>query len=72
MFYVKNLPGWERAMRVSCGLCTTVLALMAVPGVWGWVLGAVAAVSVVSGLLGFCPACALLGRRLQDAERCQP
>lgn len=70
MLYMKtNLPGWERALRIGCGLCTGVVALVAVPGVWGWVLAAAAVGAMGSGLLGFCPACALLGRRLDRQNR---
>lgn len=34
------------------------------PTPMGWVLGAMGVMSAASGLLGFCPACALAGRRL--------
>ncbi len=34
------------------------------PTTMGWVAGIVGAMAAMSGLLGFCPACAMVGRRL--------
>lgn len=65
MLYVKNVPGWERVLRVLAGAGGATLALWAVPGTAGWLLAAGAAGLVASGLLGFCPACAMVGRRLR-------
>ena len=64
MLYVKNVPNWERVVRVVIGLAVVVAALMGLPGVIGALMAVSAAGIVVSGLLGFCPACALAGRRL--------
>lgn len=50
MFYVKNVQGWERVLRVVLGLI-------------------VAAGIVASGLVGFCPMCAMVGRRLDKAAK---
>ncbi|GAB3243858.1 YgaP family membrane protein [Chitinimonas naiadis] len=64
MLYVKNVPNWERVVRVVIGLAVVVAALTSLPGVIGALVAVSAAGIVVSGLLGFCPACALAGRRL--------
>ncbi len=64
MFYVKNVPGWERVLRVLVGLAVVAWAVMGLGGTQGWLLAAAAAGIVVSGLVGFCPACAMVGRRL--------
>lgn len=63
----RNLPVWERALRV-----VSALALIAI-GLSGWLtstllLGvwAIALTLAVTGLFGFCPACALVGRKLED------
>ena len=56
MFYRKNLPGWERAMRVVAGL-----VLIA----WGWM--AFPATMLLTGFFGFCPMCAMGGRKLPSA-----
>jgi hypothetical protein len=65
MLYVKNVPGWERGVRVAMGvglLAASVLHFGATP--MGWGVGVMGAVAAMSGLLGFCPACAMVGRKL--------
>lgn len=62
-FFVKNVPTWERAVRVASSAAALVL---------GWSLGspyrelgaATAAMLLVTGIVGFCPMCALIGRKL--------
>lgn len=68
MFYVKNLPGWERALRIAMGLAGLVFAAMnwgsgslAMTIVAG--IGLVGAMLAVTGLFGFCPMCAMVGRK---------
>lgn len=65
MLYVKNLPVWERTLRVGGGLALAAAAWVWVPGGWGTVLAASGLGMAVSGLLGFCPACAMVGRKLR-------
>jgi len=64
MWYVKNVPNGERAARVLCGAIGAGAALALLSGPWAWVGAASAACLTLSGLLGFCPACAMVGRRL--------
>lgn len=64
MFYVKNVPTWERVLRVVTGLMVAAAALALLGGMWGTVLALSAAGIVASGLFGFCPMCAMVGRRL--------
>lgn len=67
MLYVKNLPVWERLLRGAGALAMGAAALLWVPhGPWAWALAASAAGALLSSLLGFCPACALLGRKLRQ------
>jgi hypothetical protein len=68
MFYRKNLPGWERAMRVVAGLVLIAwgwLAFAATPLGYAIVAGGVTA--IVTGFFGFCPMCAMVGRKLPSA-----
>jgi hypothetical protein len=65
MLYVKNLPGWERLLRLGAGLALAIFAVMAIGGVAGWLGGMAGAGLALTGLVGFCPACALAGRRLE-------
>jgi hypothetical protein len=67
MLYVKNVPGWERAIRVLMGVAL-IAASVAYFGstMTGWVVGIAGAMAAMSGLLGFCPACAMVGRKLNN------
>ncbi|MBP0595537.1 DUF2892 domain-containing protein [Paraburkholderia sp. LEh10] len=68
MFYMKNVPMLERIMRVVAGMAIAMLSI----AYWTRPVGIVVAIAalgiVVSGLVGFCPACALVGRRLKKAQ----
>ncbi|MGF6636642.1 YgaP family membrane protein [Paraburkholderia sp. MM6662-R1] len=69
MFYVKNVPGWERVVRIILGIAGAVLSVIFWKGIIG-VVGVVAAIGIVfSGVVGFCPACALVGRRLNKQAK---
>jgi hypothetical protein len=67
MFYLKrNLPLWERALRTAGALVLAALAATewARNGSTGfWLLIAGAATLALTGIIGFCPACAMLGRQ---------
>ncbi len=65
MFYVKNVPTGERVMRVVAGAAGAGLALTLLGGTAGWVAAAGAAGLAASGLFGYCPACAMVGRKLK-------
>lgn len=63
--FKRNVPGWERGLRAACGV--TLLVVAAVLPTTGWPLWAVLAGGIAllgSAVMGFCPACALAGRRL--------
>jgi hypothetical protein len=65
MMFKRNVPGWERVLRATCGV--TLLVVAAVLPMTGWHLWAVlvgGAGLLGSAAVGFCPACALAGRRL--------
>ena len=68
MFYTNNLPAWERVARVVAGIVMALCGLMA-PGLTGTAVGLVVAaaggMTLLTGFFGFCPACALAGRRLR-------
>lgn len=71
MFYVKNVPGWERVLRVVVGLIVVAAGLQAIGGTGGVLVAVSAAGIVASGLFGFCPACAMVGRRLDKHAKQQ-
>ena len=68
MFYRKNLgskESWARviggALIVACSLTQIGLTLL------GWVLAMGGVVTALTGLVAFCPACAMAGRKpLED------
>jgi hypothetical protein len=65
MNFKRNVPGWERGLRAACGIVLlAVAALMPLTGWPTWAVLAGGAGLLVSALAGFCPACALAGRRL--------
>jgi Protein of unknown function (DUF2892) len=73
MFYVKNVPGWERAMRVVAGLAMIAGGLLGFKGeLIGYILAAAGVVGIMTGFMGFCPMCALAGRRIEAKLREKP
>lgn len=63
MWYRKNLPGWERALRVIVGFASIGFALWQQDLV-GWIVGASGVIAALTGTFGWCPMCAMAGRRL--------
>jgi len=70
MFYRKNVGSKERLARLVAG------ALMGACGLFflgatplGWLVFGAGVMSVVTGLFGFCPACALAGRKATGGPR---
>jgi Protein of unknown function (DUF2892) len=65
MFYLKrNLTGLERFARLALALCLAYVVYARVPA--GWLaLGAHAAavLTACTAAIGFCPACAMAGRK---------
>ncbi|KRR08407.1 hypothetical protein CQ12_20600 [Bradyrhizobium jicamae] len=65
MFYRKNLPGWERAMRAIGGVAMIAYGLFGMPGTTGgYLVAGAGAVAIATRFFGFCPMCAMVGRRL--------
>ena len=64
MFYVKNVPGRERALRAVVGIGALGFAALDRSGV-GIAAGLAGAMLALTGLVGWCPMCALPGRKLE-------
>jgi hypothetical protein len=65
MFYRKNLPGWERAMRVIGGAMMIGYGLVGMPGAMaGYLIAGSGIMAILTGFFGFCPMCAMVGRKL--------
>ena len=57
-----NVGGWDRGLRLVIGLVLIILGLAGVLSGWGataaYIIGAIA---LITGIIGFCPANAILG-----------
>jgi hypothetical protein len=67
MFYAKNMPAWERIARVSAAAGMIVWGLFGLKGVpVGYLVVGTGAVLTLTGLVGYCPMCAMVGRKLKE------
>ena len=69
MFYFNNLPTWERIVRVLAAAAMLFCAWHFLGKPAGYVFLAIGLITLATAAVGFCPACALAGRRL--AKRAQ-
>lgn len=63
-FYTKNVPPLERLLRVLAALAVVAFALLRLPAPWSYLVAVVSVGFSVTGFVGYCPACAMVGRRL--------
>ena len=64
-FFRRNLPAWERLLRLAAAVALAAFAWSQPFGSWPvWLAWAAVPVLAISAVAGFCPACALFGRRL--------
>ena len=68
MFYRKNMGSKESWARVIGGALIVACSLTQIgPPPLGWALAASGAFTALTGLVGYCPACAMAGRKpLED------
>ena len=65
MLYRKDLPGWERTMRVVGGAAMVACGLLGLSGMpIGYLIAGAGLVTALTGFVGFCPMCAMAGRKL--------
>ena len=71
MFYLKrNVPVMERGLRVAAGIAVAALAFVYAPSairVYAGIAGGL--VIAVTGLVGYCPMCAMIGRKPVEASK---
>ena len=65
MLYLKNLPTWERVLRLVASLAMAFCAYKFWGHPGGVVFAVLALVNALTAVFGFCPACAMAGRRLK-------
>lgn len=64
MLYRKNVFAWEQVVRLVAGAAMIVYGLMGAPGTtMGYVLAAIGLYTALTGVFGYCPACAMIGRK---------
>lgn len=64
MFYRKNMGFKERSARVMGGVLVVACSLAQIGlSPLGFVLAISGVLTVLTGLIGFCPACAMAGRK---------
>lgn len=64
MLYRKNIYAWEQWSRIVLGLALVVIGIFGPPGGWiGWLIAVSGAGLGVTGIFGWCPACAMIGRK---------
>lgn len=65
MWYRKNIYRWESILRMAAGIGLAVYALLGMTGsVVAYLLMATGAAVALTGLVGWCPMCAMVGRKL--------
>ena len=65
----KNLPGWERALRMCFGVALVAVGMLAFSDSWtGYAFACVGVIMLATGAVAFCPMCATAGRRRLDAR----
>jgi len=64
MIYAKDLPAWERLLRILAGAAVIACGWLAAPSSIVFAIAiAAGATMFATSLFGFCPACAMIGRR---------
>lgn len=64
MFYRKNVYAWEQVVRFVVGIAMIAVGLVAFWGNWvGYLIAAGGLYTGLTGIFGYCPACAMVGRK---------
>ena len=66
MFYRKNIYRWEQWSRVVLGIGMAAWGVLVAGDLLGYGVAVAGAGLAVTGIDGWCPACAMIGRRVKD------
>jgi hypothetical protein len=67
MLYRKNVYAWEQIARFIAGGGMIVAAILLIwDSIWGYGLIAAGIYTALTGVFGYCPACAMIGRNPLD------
>lgn len=68
-FFVKNVPPAERAIRIVAAVLGASLGIALLSSPLRWIAAGSALGFGVTGIVGFCPMCAMVGRRIARTSR---
>ncbi len=69
MFYRKDIYTWEQGLRIIASVVLMVYAALSMPpGMLSYALIASCIAIGLTGVFGFCPLCAMTGRRMKTAN----
>lgn len=68
MLYRKNVFAWEQVVRLIGGAAMIAGGLIWLPGWPGYAVAAVGLYTALTGIFGYCPACAMIGRKPIDKD----
>lgn len=67
MFFKKNLPLWERIARFGAAIGMVAYGLIGFPALpIGYLIAGAGVFTALTAVVGFCPACAMVGRKLDS------
>lgn len=66
MFYRKNVWAWEQLARLVAGAALIGGGLVYLAGWLGYAAAGVGLYIALTGVFGYCPACAMVGRKPVD------
>jgi hypothetical protein len=66
MFYRKNVFAWEQIVRLAAGGALIGGGLLYAAGWLGYMVAALGLYLTLTGVFGYCPACAMIGRKPVD------
>jgi hypothetical protein len=69
MFYRKNVFAWEQIARLVIGAATIGGSFYYLGGWPAWLVAATGLYLMLTGIFGFCPACAMIGRKPIDSSK---
>jgi hypothetical protein len=65
---MRNEASWDRAARIAAGIVLLIVGFGVVGGTGGTIIGVIALVPLLTGLIGWCPLYSLLGMRTDKSR----
>ena len=66
--YVKNVPSLERGVRILAATAAAVAAFAYLASPWSWLAASSAFGFALTGIVGYCPMCAMVGRKVDQGN----